>query len=508
MRTTVELEAVDRLHLWHPFTQQRAWCEEEPPLIIERAEGTNLYDSEGNAYIDGVASLWCNVHGHRHAALDDAVADQLGRMAHSTMLGLSHPPGIELAARLVECAPARLSRVFYSDSGATAVEVALKMAFQWWSQRGETERTTFVCLENAYHGDTLGAVSVGGIDLFHACYRPLLFDTLHARAGDHDHLAALLRATASRVAAVIVEPLVQGAAGMLMQPDGYLAGVRRLCDEHDVLLICDEVATGFGRTGTMFAIEQSGVVPDLVTMAKSLAGGLPLAAVVGRAEIMDAPLPGGLGGTYAGNPLACAAALAQPAPVSLHLARLAHWQSQQLLCALTAETPTAAQRLAAALKDGAAAGGFRPDLKPFQAHVTLARKVMRVARLPVMRPVAWSFCAFALVDSRTESAGANTTPEELLAAAHASCYAMAFAATLARGGTPPERLDVRATAALDARPEGGFKVSTMDLTVRGRVPGLDQQRFAEAARQAEQGCPISNAIRNNVQIRLHPQLES
>ncbi len=315
---TAELEAVDRLHLWHPFTQQRAWCEEEPPLIIERAEGTNLYDREGNAYIDGVASLWCNVHGHRHAALDEAIIDQLGRMAHSTMLGLSHPPGIELATRLLECAPAGLSRAFYSDSGATAVEVALKMAFQWWSQRGETDRTTFVCLENSYHGDTLGAVSVGGIDLFHACYRPLLFDTLHARAGDHRHLAALLRANAGRVAAVIVEPLVQGAAGMLMQPDGYLAAVRRLCDEHDVLLICDEVATGFGRTGTMFACQQEAVTPDLMCLGKGITGGyLPLAATLTTERIYEGFLGAAEeartffhGHTYTGNPLACAAGIA------------------------------------------------------------------------------------------------------------------------------------------------------------------------------------------------------
>jgi adenosylmethionine-8-amino-7-oxononanoate aminotransferase len=318
VRATAELETADRLHLWHPFTQQRAWCEEEPPLIIERAEGTNLYDTEGNAYIDGVASLWCNVHGHRHPVLDRALADQLGRVAHSTMLGLSHRPGIELAARLLQCAPSGLSRVFYSDSGATAVEVALKMAFQWWSQRGEKERSTFICLENAYHGDTLGAVSVGGIDLFHASYGPLLFDTLHARAGDQDHLSALLDANAGRVVAVIVEPLVQGAAGMLMQPDGYLAGVRRLCDEHGVLLICDEVATGFGRTGTMFACQQEAVTPDLMCLGKGITGGyLALAATLTTERIYEGFLGAAEeartffhGHTYTGNPLACATGVA------------------------------------------------------------------------------------------------------------------------------------------------------------------------------------------------------
>jgi adenosylmethionine---8-amino-7-oxononanoate aminotransferase len=180
VRSTAELQAADRRHLWHPFTQQRAWCEDEEPLIIEQAEGVNLYDTDGNPYIDGVASLWCNVHGHRHPALDEAVAEQLGRMAHSTMLGASHPGAIELAERLLESAPAGLTRVFYSDSGSTAVEVALKMAFQWWLQRGE-RRTTFICLEGACHGDTLGAVSVGGIELLHSRYGPLLFDTVQAR---------------------------------------------------------------------------------------------------------------------------------------------------------------------------------------------------------------------------------------------------------------------------------------------------------------------------------------
>ena len=186
MRTTAELAAADRRHLWHPFTQQQAWCEEDAPLVIDHAEGTNLYDTDGNAYIDGVSSLWCNVHGHRHPAIDAAVRSQLGRVAHSTMLGLSHEPAIELAERLVAIAPPGLDRVFYSDSGSTAVEVALKMAYQWWVQRGERGRTGFICLENAYHGDTLGAVSVGGIETFHSLYRPLLFDTWQAPAGDAD----------------------------------------------------------------------------------------------------------------------------------------------------------------------------------------------------------------------------------------------------------------------------------------------------------------------------------
>ena len=191
MRHPGELIRTDREHVWHPFTQQSSWCD-ELPLVIDHADGTNLYDVDGNAYIDGVSSLWCNVHGHRHPAIDQAIRDQLDRVAHSTMLGLTHAPAIELARQLVEVAPPGLTRVFYSDSGSTAVEVALKMAYQWWVQQGEPARTGFIGLENAYHGDTLGAVSVGGIETFHSLYRPLLFDTWQARAGDADHLERLL----------------------------------------------------------------------------------------------------------------------------------------------------------------------------------------------------------------------------------------------------------------------------------------------------------------------------
>ena len=318
MRTTADLVAADRRHLWHPFTQQRGWCAEQPPVVVDHAEGTNLYDTDGNVYIDGVSSLWCNVHGHRHPTIDAAVQSQLSRVAHSTMLGLSHQPAIELAEKLLAVAPPGLSRVFYSDSGSAAVEVALKLAFQWWAQRREARRTGFICLENAYHGDTVGAVSVGGIDLFHSLYRPLLFDTWRARAGDEKHLARLLAAHRDQVAAVIVEPLVQGAAGMLVQPDGYLRRVRELCDEHGVLLICDEVATGFGRTGRMFACDHEDVTPDLLCVGKGLTGGyLPLAATLTTERLYEGFL-GDFdefrtffhGHTYTGNPLACAAAIA------------------------------------------------------------------------------------------------------------------------------------------------------------------------------------------------------
>ncbi|HEX8959921.1 MAG TPA: adenosylmethionine--8-amino-7-oxononanoate transaminase [Solirubrobacterales bacterium] len=310
---------LDRDHLWHPFTQQRDWCGEEP-LVIERAEGSQLIASDGRRYLDGVSSLWCNVHGHRHPGIDQALRDQLGRVAHSTMLGLSHPGAAELAARLVELAPPGLSRVFYSESGSTATEIALKMAFQYQRQRGgqHVRRTSFVHLREAYHGDTLGSVSVGGIDLFHAAYRPLLFRTYAAEPGDAAHLEHVLATREEEIAAVIVEPLVQGAAGMLVHPPGYLRAVRELCDRFGVLLICDEVATGFGRTGTMFACEQEGVAPDLLCLAKGLTGGyMPLAATLATERIYEGFLGAPQeqrtffhGHTYTGNPLACAAALA------------------------------------------------------------------------------------------------------------------------------------------------------------------------------------------------------
>ncbi len=315
--STRDLAALDKQVLWHPFTQQQGWSEEEP-LIVQRAAGCTLYDTDDNAYIDGISSLWCTVHGHAHPAIDAAVRDQLGRVAHSTMLGLTHAPAIELAARLVDISPPGLSRVFFSDNGSTAAEVALKMAFQYWRHRGETRRTGFICLRDGYHGDTIGSVSVGGIDLFHACFGPLLFNSWQAEPGDIEHMAALLAEHDAEVAAVILEPLVQGAAGILTHPDGYLRAVRELCDQHGVLLICDEVATGFGRTGTMFACEREDVVPDLMCVAKGLTGGyLPLAATLASERIYEAFLGEHEelktffhGHTYTGNPLACAAALA------------------------------------------------------------------------------------------------------------------------------------------------------------------------------------------------------
>jgi adenosylmethionine-8-amino-7-oxononanoate aminotransferase len=334
--TPAELQQWDRDHVWHPFTAVPAGGG-EPPLFIERAEGCYLIDTRGRRYIDGVSSMWCNVHGHRVAELDAAVREQLDRVAHSTLLGLANVPATVLARRLVELAPPGLTRVFYSDDGATAVEVALKMAFQYWRQcQGPRPRKTkFLALQSAYHGDTLGDVSVGDVARFHRLFGPLLFPTLKApspycyrcplglertscRIDCVEKLAALVREHADELAAVVVEPLVQGAAGMITAPPGYLRRVREVTREHGVLLIADEVAVGFGRTGTLFACEQEGVTPDFLCLAKGLTGGyLPLAATLTTEEVFGAfvgePQEGRAfchGHTYTGNPLGAAVALA------------------------------------------------------------------------------------------------------------------------------------------------------------------------------------------------------
>ncbi len=320
--------------LWHPFTQMSEWSREDP-LVIERGEGNALIDDQGRRYLDGVSSLWCNVHGHRHPKIDAAIRAQLDRVAHTTMLGLTHPGAAELAERLVGVAPNGLTRVFYSDAGATAVEIALKQAFQYFALRGETNRSRFVSLADAYHGDTIGAMSVGYSEAYHRHHRPLLFDTIrttppHVFRWERglDPRAALQVAIdearrtfevhGDEVAALIVEPLVQGAAGIWPHPPEYLAELARLAKEAGALLICDEVATGFGRTGTMFACEQAGVEPDLMCLGKGLTGGyLPLAATLATEAIFEAFVAPYEelatffhGHTFTGNPLGCAAALA------------------------------------------------------------------------------------------------------------------------------------------------------------------------------------------------------
>jgi len=326
----------DRQYLWHPFTQMQEW-EQEDPVIIERGKGPYLIDTQGRTYLDGTSSIWVNLHGHRHPALDRALDQQRKQIAHSTLLGLSNPPAIRLARELIAVAPKGLSRVFYSDNGSTAVEVALKMAVQYWQQRRPEAgpKNRFLHLNLAYHGDTVGAVSVGNIELFHARFRPLLFPTRAAdppycyrcplaltypacRLACLDPIERILEQHGRELAGFIIEPLIQAAAGMITQPAGYLKRVRELCTQYEVLLIADEVATGFGRTGTMFACDREGVTPDIMTLSKGLTGGyLPLAATLTTEEIYRAFLGKYEefktffhGHSYTGNPLGCAVALA------------------------------------------------------------------------------------------------------------------------------------------------------------------------------------------------------
>ena len=325
-----ELEHWDRHHVWHAFTQMA----EYEPLLIERGEGCWLVDVDGRRYLDGSASMWCNVHGHRHPRLDAALAEQAAKVAHTTNLGLSNPTTVEFARRLCELTPPGLDRVFFSDDGSTAIEAALKMAFQFWRQAepARPEKIRFVAIDEAYHGDTLGAVGVGGVDRFTAMFEPLTFAPIRLRppglpdasgrvpslAESLAALEAVLAAHAPELAAVIMEPLVQMAGGIIVHPPGYLRGVRELTRRYGVLLILDEVATGFGRTGTMFACQQEQVTPDFLCLAKGLtAGYLPLAATLTHGCIWDAFLGTHAdqrafyhGHTYGGNPLAAAVGLA------------------------------------------------------------------------------------------------------------------------------------------------------------------------------------------------------
>ena len=331
-----QLEIDSKKYIWYPFTQMQDYVTEDP-LIIKEAKGCILKDIYGNEYIDGISSLWTNVHGHRKEKLDLAIKKQLDMIAHSTLLGLSNVPAIQCAKKLIQIAPKGLTRVFYSDNGSTSVEIALKMAFQYQQQapHGDPHKTKFISMTNAYHGDTIGSVSVGGIDLFHAVYGPLLFDSFKAESSycyrcafEKSYLSCdfeclkqmeeLMKEHSHEIAALVIEPLVQGAAGILVQPPGYLKKVRELCTKYNILMIADEVATGFGKTGKMFACEHEGVAPDIMTIAKGISGGyLPLAATLTSEKIYQGFLGKYEefktffhGHTYTGNPLACAAAIA------------------------------------------------------------------------------------------------------------------------------------------------------------------------------------------------------
>ncbi len=326
------LRECDQQHVWHAFTQMQ----EYEPLLIERGEGCWLIDTEGHRYLDGSASMWCNVHGHRHPRLDTALISQLGKVAHTTNLGLSNPTTIEFARRLVEIMPVGLTRIFFSDDGSTAIEAALKIAFQFWLQAERDRpqrRTKFVAIGDAYHGDTLGAIGIGGVDRFTALFMPLTFDAIRVPSPggpDHAtsaatpscaealaHLERIFVEHAGDIAAMVMEPLMQAAGGILVHPAGYLCGVRELTKKYDILLILDEVATGFGRTGSMFACQQEQVSPDILCLAKGLtAGYLPMAATVTTDRVWDAFLGTHAerrtffhGHTYGGNPLAAAVGL-------------------------------------------------------------------------------------------------------------------------------------------------------------------------------------------------------
>jgi adenosylmethionine---8-amino-7-oxononanoate aminotransferase len=347
------LEELDRGYIWHPFTQMKDWIK-ETPIIIAEGRDCFIKDIYGRWYLDGVSSLWVNIFGHRKKEIDDAIKEQLDKISHTTLLGLSNVPAIKLAEKLIQiiqkalpphpplgkggsrggCALS-LSKVFYSDNGSTAVEVALKMAFQYWRHKGVDGKNTFVSLNNAYHGDTLGAVSVGGVDIFHKAFGPLLFETYKApspycyrcelgKAYPDCKFACLrkmeniFKSHSAKIAAMIIEPLVQAAGGMITSPTGYLKGVRELCDKYDILMIADEVATGFGRTGKMFACEHEDVVPDIMCLSKGITGGyMPLAVTLATDEVYKTFFGEFKelktffhGHSYTGNPLACAAAIA------------------------------------------------------------------------------------------------------------------------------------------------------------------------------------------------------
>jgi adenosylmethionine---8-amino-7-oxononanoate aminotransferase len=328
---TKDLVARDLRSVWHPFTQHAVWADDQP-IVVDRADGMYLYDSDGNSYLDGVSSLWVSVHGHRVPEIDAAVIDQLGRLEHSTFLGMTHEPGIALAEDLLAIAPDGLSRVFYAGDGSSATEAAIKMAYQAAAQRGE-RRPVFVHLDEAYHGDTLGAVSVGGIDLFHHAYADILLRTtaipspgVRSRGqSPADRAAEVLAALdevlaeqGDQVCAVVLEPLVQAAAGMLTHDPSFVVGVRERCDTYGAAMVVDEVATGIGATGAWWAVDHCGVTPDLLACGKRVTGGyLPLSAVLARESVYEAFLGSPVSGrtffhghTYTANPLACAAASA------------------------------------------------------------------------------------------------------------------------------------------------------------------------------------------------------
>ena len=358
---TKTLQEYDRTYVWHPFTQMKEW-EASDPVVIVKGEGSYLIDSDGNRYLDGVGSMWTNVHGHCKREINEAIKAQVDRLEHSTLLGLVNDQAAILAKRLIDIAPPGLVKVFYSDNGSTAVEIGVKMAFQYWQHRGRKEKTRFISFKNSYHGDTIGAVSVGGIDIFHEVFKPLLFSTFQApspycyrceltesresRACGSlclQKLEKIMEEHAAEIAGLVIEPLVQGAGGMIVQPPGFVRRVRELCDRYDILMIADEVAVGFGRTGAMFACQREGVTPDIMALSKGItAGYLPLAATLTTRKIYDGFLGEYHelktffhGHTFTGNPIACATAIAN----------LDLFEKERLLDRLTSKIEYLAERL-------------------------------------------------------------------------------------------------------------------------------------------------------------------
>lgn len=397
----------DKEHVWHPFTQMKEYVEGEI-LIIERGEGFYLIDVDGRKFIDGTSSIWANVFGYTKKELINAIINQAEKLPHSTLLGLANVPSILLAKKLTDLSPPGLKKVFFSDNGSTAVEIAIKMTYHYWQLKGERKRRYFVCFKNGYHGDTLGAVSVGGIDLFHKIYKPLLFKSYKAPSpycyrcplkltrskcgmecvSIFEHIILEHR---EELCGVIIEPYVQGAGGVIVQPEGFISKVWKITKENNLIFIADEVATGFGRTGTFFACEREKIRPDMICLSKALTGGyLPLAATITTEEIYNAFLGKYEefktffhGHTYTGNPIAC----------SLALANLELFERENLLKAIQ-EKIKFAERELERFKDLSHVGDVRQgglmigielvqnkkDKKPYPPESRIGQKVVLKAR--------------------------------------------------------------------------------------------------------------------------------